>query len=406
MAGFSLPDPGHAATCDAILGKWAWFIGGEVTVNRDGTFTQQSGNAGTWQCNDGARGRFTFRWRDGGFVNSLVLSSDGQGLTSTDQSQWYVTAQKSAAAPNPDQLVRKNNCCQENYGCETKKIEDEFTKKMAACHFPGNSGCISEATSWKASQLKAANENLLMCNRSASGAVPGQAPATGGASFPASSDEFHSSDGSAGTGQMCQSCGAGGNTGERNDSREPWGRRVKVVDPSLRSGVADCFRNYRTAAQQGGELAGVMINVLNTLDANKATSVTIQRAVPGLNETVPKDRRKMTDEGTDATIYLDTVNPDQYLLGDSVFDVCGLLIHELEHALRMMAGTMSDRVCQLPGGRLAEREISAMALGNVYRKLSKKPPLESYEGIRLPEAAINPTRVDFDNMSVPGWWCP
>ena len=110
----------------------------------------------------------------------------------------------------------------------------------------------------------------------------------------------------------------------------------------------------------------------------------------------------MTDEGTDATIYLDTVNPDQYLLGDNVSDVCTLLIHELEHALRMMAGTMSVRVCHLPGGRLDEREISAVALENVYRKLSKKPPLESYEGIRLPVGAINPTRVDFDNMSVPG----
>ena len=72
-----LPNLSDAASCDAIIGKWAWFIGGEVTVNRDGTFTQQSGNAGTWECQDGARGRFTFRWRDGGFVNSLVLSPDG-----------------------------------------------------------------------------------------------------------------------------------------------------------------------------------------------------------------------------------------------------------------------------------------------------------------------------------------
>ena len=221
VAVFSLPDHAHAATCDAILGKWAWFIGGEVTVNRDGTFTQQSGNAGTWQCNDGTQGRFTFRWRDGGFVNSLLLSQDGQGLTSTDRSQWYVTAQRSAAAPNPDQLVRKDNCCQENYGCETKRIEAEFTKKMAACHFPGNSGCISEATSWKASQLKAADENLRMCNRTASGAATGQAPATGGASFPASSDEFHSSEG------VCQPCGfgsdqaAGGDTFGSNSPGSP-----------------------------------------------------------------------------------------------------------------------------------------------------------------------------------------
>jgi len=209
VAGVVLPDLADAASCDALVGKWAWFIGGEVTVNPDGTFTQQSGNAGTWECTD-ARGRFTLRWRDGGFVNSLALSPDGQGLTSTDQSQWYVTAQRSASAPKPPQLVRKDNCCQENYGCETKRIEAEFTKKMAACHFPGNSGCISEATSWKASQLKAANENLRMCNRIASGGVTTPVPRAGGAAVPpASSDEFHSTEGSGDAGQMCQPCGFG-----------------------------------------------------------------------------------------------------------------------------------------------------------------------------------------------------
>jgi hypothetical protein len=95
-----LPNLGAAASCDAIIGKWAWFVGGEVTVNPDGTFTQQSGNAGTWECHAGAQGRFTFRWQDGGFVNSLALSPDGQGLTSTDPSQWYVTA-KRIGAPSP-----------------------------------------------------------------------------------------------------------------------------------------------------------------------------------------------------------------------------------------------------------------------------------------------------------------
>ena len=210
VAGLSLPDHAHAATCDAIVGRWAWFIGGEVTVNPDGTFTQQSGNAGTWQCTDAARGRFTFRWRDGRFVNSLALSPDGQGLTSTDQSQWYVTAQRSAAAPKPPQLVRKDNCCQENYACETKRIEAEFTKKMATCHFPGNSGCIAEATSRKASQLKAANENLRVCNRAASGGVTTPVPGAGGAaSSPASSDEFHSTEGTGGPTQGCQPCGFG-----------------------------------------------------------------------------------------------------------------------------------------------------------------------------------------------------
>ena len=227
VTGVVLPDHADAASCDALVGKWAWFIGGEVTVNPDGTFTQQSGNAGTWQCTDPARGRFTLRWRDGGFVNSLALSPDGRGLTSTDQSQWYVTARRSAAAPTLPQLVRKDNCCQENYGCETKRIEAEFTKKMATCHFPGNSGCISEATSRKASQLKAANEQLRMCNRTASGAVTRQAPPTGSASFPASGDEFHSTDGTGGPGQMCQPCGfgtdqaAGGDTFGSNSPGPP-----------------------------------------------------------------------------------------------------------------------------------------------------------------------------------------
>ncbi|HSA87462.1 MAG TPA: hypothetical protein VLE46_14890, partial [Nitrospira sp.] len=127
------PSMAQAASCDAILGKWMWFIGGEVTVNRDGTFTQQSGNAGTWECNDGAQGKFTFRWRDGGFTNSLLLTPDGQGLSSTDMSQWYVTAQRTGSAPSPQSppvrqqdpmpspqppLVREENCCQEAYDCE------------------------------------------------------------------------------------------------------------------------------------------------------------------------------------------------------------------------------------------------------------------------------------------------
>jgi len=44
--------PVHAASCEAVVGKWAWFAGGEVTINADGTFTQKSGNSGTWECLD------------------------------------------------------------------------------------------------------------------------------------------------------------------------------------------------------------------------------------------------------------------------------------------------------------------------------------------------------------------
>ena len=89
------------ASCDAIVGKWAWFIGGEVTMARGGSFVQQSGNAGTWECTDAARGMFTLRWRDGGYVNRVVLSANGQDLSSADSSQAYVTARRTGPGPTP-----------------------------------------------------------------------------------------------------------------------------------------------------------------------------------------------------------------------------------------------------------------------------------------------------------------
>jgi len=95
VAAFSLPTPLYAASCEAIVGQWTWFVGGEVTVKPDGTFVQQSGNGGTWECADAAKGTVTFRWQQGGFVNRMVVSPDGQGLSSTDPSQPFVTAKRS-----------------------------------------------------------------------------------------------------------------------------------------------------------------------------------------------------------------------------------------------------------------------------------------------------------------------
>jgi hypothetical protein len=206
VGGLWWPTPTYAASCDALVGKWAWFIGGEVTVNPDGTFVQQSGNAGTWECTDAVRGRFTFRWRDGGFVNSLALSPDGQGLTSTDQSQFYVTAQRSESAPaQKPQFIRKEDCCQEEYACETKRIEAEFDQARAQCHHPGNATCNSDAVKTKASQLKAANEKLRLCNRTGTYTGPSSSPKAGDTlpSLPASSDEFYSTEGAGGPCQVC-----------------------------------------------------------------------------------------------------------------------------------------------------------------------------------------------------------
>lgn len=89
-----LPHAAYAASCESIIGQWVWFTGGVVTINANGTFVQQSGNAGMWECTDAARGAVTFRWRAGGFVNRLALSADGQQLSSTDPSQSYVSAKR------------------------------------------------------------------------------------------------------------------------------------------------------------------------------------------------------------------------------------------------------------------------------------------------------------------------
>lgn len=104
VAGLSLPTSAHAASCEDVVGQWTWFVGGEVTIKSDGTFTQQSGNSGTWECTDPARGGVTLRWRQGGFGNQLALSEDGRGLSSTDPSQSFVTAKRIGAPSSTTRL--------------------------------------------------------------------------------------------------------------------------------------------------------------------------------------------------------------------------------------------------------------------------------------------------------------
>ena len=78
VAGFACSNSAQSASCNALVGKWAWFIGGEVTINADGTFTQQSGNSGTWTCTDASKGAVTLTWAKGGFVNKMILTEDHQ----------------------------------------------------------------------------------------------------------------------------------------------------------------------------------------------------------------------------------------------------------------------------------------------------------------------------------------
>jgi len=94
FAGIALvvPHSAIAAGCDAVVGKWAWFVGGEVTINADGTFTQKSGNSGIWKCLDSAKGEVALNWKQGGYLNRLAPADGGMKLVSTDPSQSFVKA--------------------------------------------------------------------------------------------------------------------------------------------------------------------------------------------------------------------------------------------------------------------------------------------------------------------------
>jgi hypothetical protein len=90
----SLVDPAGAGGCDAVVGKWNWFTGGEVTIKVDGTFTQKSGNSGVWECLDAAKGAVALKWKQGGYLNRLILTNGGTKLVSTDPSQSFVKASR------------------------------------------------------------------------------------------------------------------------------------------------------------------------------------------------------------------------------------------------------------------------------------------------------------------------
>ena len=94
MVGLVFVDSARSASCNAVVGKWAWFVGGEVTINSDGTFTQRSGNSGTWTCTDASKGAITLKWAKVGFINKVALSEDRQSLSSVDPAQPFAPAKR------------------------------------------------------------------------------------------------------------------------------------------------------------------------------------------------------------------------------------------------------------------------------------------------------------------------
>jgi len=121
-----------AASCDAIVGRWSWFVGGEVTISPGGRFGQQSGNGGTWECADAASGRVTLRWKQGGFVNQVAVSADGNQLASTDPTQSYVTAKRIGVVPTSTAQPSATAVSLSTQGDGTRDLPKDLPKLLHA----------------------------------------------------------------------------------------------------------------------------------------------------------------------------------------------------------------------------------------------------------------------------------
>ena len=88
--------------CKEVIGLWDWFHGGTTKIQADGTmdgafliFT----DTGTWECSDPEARRFILRWKNGGWIDELVLSEDGTKLAGKNQFGAGVSGTKSKNQP-------------------------------------------------------------------------------------------------------------------------------------------------------------------------------------------------------------------------------------------------------------------------------------------------------------------
>lgn len=65
-------------------GKWKWTSGRIVTIQSDGKFTVDKGGGGTWRWKNPKKGEFTLTWDKGDYVDTLVISADGAGISGSN----------------------------------------------------------------------------------------------------------------------------------------------------------------------------------------------------------------------------------------------------------------------------------------------------------------------------------
>jgi hypothetical protein len=86
---------GNTSGTGAIVGTWNWFTGTKVRMHPDGTLDGWDGNqkvnSGTWT---GSGNKYTLNWVDGGYIDTLTLSADGQSLDGYNKGGTHVTGNK------------------------------------------------------------------------------------------------------------------------------------------------------------------------------------------------------------------------------------------------------------------------------------------------------------------------
>jgi len=80
-------------TCNDIVGEWKWFVGPQLTIKADHTFSNGE-NSGNWEVASAKDRKYTLRWDVGGFIDTVTLSADGRKLTGTNSDKNAVSGER------------------------------------------------------------------------------------------------------------------------------------------------------------------------------------------------------------------------------------------------------------------------------------------------------------------------
>lgn len=79
--------------CNTIVGTWNWFVGPQLTIKADHTFSNGE-NSGKWEVTNATERKYTLRWEVGGFIDEVTLSADGKKLTGSNNQNNNVSGER------------------------------------------------------------------------------------------------------------------------------------------------------------------------------------------------------------------------------------------------------------------------------------------------------------------------